>query len=187
MKIQRALKTNQLTQRFGENAYFDYTKFGCLGHNGIDWGCYCGEPIYWDCYDCEGKVVAITDNATAGVGVDIITEDKDGIFKHTFWHFLHGGLVVKIGQVLSSGDLIGFGDSTGMSTGHHLHRQLKKQWKDAFGLYWNANQDNGFQGAIDITPYFTNEFIGGTMSSLTNQIAIISWKIKQLMAKVGVK
>jgi hypothetical protein len=152
----------------------------------MDWGCYYGEPIYWDCYDCNGIVVEISSDATAGVGCDIITEDKSGIFKHTFWHFKWGGIVVKVGQVLSSGQLIGYGDSTGYSTGNHLHRQIKKQGRNSMGSYYNINQDNGYQGAEDPMPYFTNIFIGDTLSAmqqtLNNILAAIN-KIRLAIKK----
>lgn len=158
----------------------DYSGFGLTGHNGVDWACTLGEPIYWDC-DKKGTVILTNNDATAGVGCDIITEDSDGIFKHTFWHFLLNGLKVRAGQTIDSGELIGFGNSTGWSTGNHLHRQLKKQGKDSLGRYYNLNQNNGYQGAIDLTPYFDNLFIRDIMKELLNkQISIIRRMIEIL-------
>lgn len=188
MRLQRALKTNTITQTFGQNLNGFYAQLGMLGHNGIDYACYYGEPIYWDCLDCEGTVLSICDDPTAGVGCDIITIDKDGIFKHTFWHFYHGGLRVRAGDVLSSGQLIGFGDSTGMSTGNHLHRMIKPQGKNSYGGFYNLYPNNGYQGAVDQSPYVDNsKFIGDTMNSMRNQISVLIFKIGQLLAKVGNK
>jgi hypothetical protein len=171
MIIYRALKSNTLSQKFGTNVFFDYSIFGLKGHNGIDWVCYLGEPIYWDC-DCLGYVVSTCNDTTAGVGCEIITEDKDGIFKHIFWHFKMGGLKVQVGQILESGDLIGYGDSTGYSTGNHLHRGLKKQYKDELDRYQTLDTNNGFNGAIDPASYFKNIFIKDCISILEQQISL---------------
>ena len=185
------MRTNWLTQKFAVNkVFFDYGVYGLVGHNGIDWACYFGEPIYWDC-DIRGTVVETSIDATAGVGCDIITEDKDGIFKHTFWHFKVNGLAVQAGQVLVSGDLIGYGDSTGISTGNHLHRQLKLQGKNSMGRYYNLEPENGFKGAVDPNLYFTNIFIKDYMATLQSQIDILTKMIeiikKILALKIQVK
>lgn len=180
MIIYRALKTNWLTQKFAVNkVFFDYGVYGLVGHNGVDWGCSYGEPIYFDC-DIKGTVISTCNDATAGVGCDIITEDKDGIYKHTFWHFKVDGLVVNSGQTIESGDLIGYGDSTGMSTGNHLHRQLKLQGKDSLGRYYNLNQTNGYGGATDPMLFFKNIFIIDYMNLLKQEVSLL----QQIIAKI---
>jgi len=159
-----------------------YATWNLKGHNGVDWSCTYGEPIYWDC-DIRGTVVETSNDAAAGVGCDIITEDKDGIFKHTFWHFKLNGLVVQAGQVLESGNLIGYGDSTGMSTGNHLHRQIKPEGKNSVGSYYNLEPDNGYAGAVDPTPYFINIFIKDYMATLQSQIDILT-KMIEIIKKI---
>jgi len=163
----RPLRTNWTTQKFGENRMPIYKQLGMKGHNGIDWKCYYKEPIHWDCLDCEGKVVRISTEENEGLGVVVRTEDKDGIFEHRFWHFKK--IKCKVGQVLSSGDLIGLGDSTGYSTGDHLHRDLKPIPKD---------YSNGYRGAIDPQPFIENIFIRDYMNNLTGQISVIKKIIK---------
>lgn len=182
MRIFRSLKSNHKSQGFGKENTFPYLmsayeSLGLKGHNGVDWVCGLGEKIYWDC-SIRGTVISTCNDTTAGVGCEIITEDQDGIFKHIFWHFKLDGLIVQAGQVLETGNLIGYGDSTGMSTGNHLHRGLKKQAKDELGRYYTPDKENGYKGAIDDSPYFTNIFVLDYMDTLKKQIFIISEIIK---------
>jgi len=51
MKLLRAVKTNFLTQGFGQNKLPWYKEYGMLGHNGQDWATREGERIYWDCIE----------------------------------------------------------------------------------------------------------------------------------------
>ncbi len=66
---------------------------------------------------------------------------------------------------IKRGDLIGFADNTGFSTGDHLHFGLKPiktanggpiSPEDAtdVGNYQNLEQLNGYAGAIDPSPYY---------------------------------
>jgi len=103
--------------------------------------------------------------------VDIITKDKDGIFKHRFWHLK--SYLCAPGDLLSTGDVIGVADSTGRSTGNHLHRGLKPQVKDKHGNYRNEFPDNGFFGAIDQGPYLNNIYVRDYMINLTGQVTIL--------------
>jgi hypothetical protein len=176
MFIYRAIKTNHETQGFGiENTQpgmlAAYKALGLVAHNGLDWACTFKEPIYW-CFETPGTVTWTQDDLTAGVGCEIITETDAGAFKTQFWHFVMEGLVVKIGDTVQPGDLIGYGDSTGMSTGNHLHFGLKPQLKDAQGNYYTPNKDNGYAGCIDPTPYFKNEFILVVLN-IEKQISVI--------------
>jgi len=145
----------------------EYQKMGLTAHNGIDFVCPRGERILWDGYDIEGKVIQLSTEQNEGLGVVILTEDKDGIFQHRFWHLLE--IRCKVGQVLNSGDLIGLVDSTGFSTGDHIHRDVK----ELDGNYKVKNYNNGYFGAIDFWPYFTNIYIGDTMGNL--------WKMMEKM------
>ena len=191
MKIFRALKSNRLAQKFAVNKVYYGEKYGLYGHNGMDWMCYLGEPIYWDC-DIRGTVIQTYNSVAGGVGCDVITEDKDGIFKHTFYHFKLDGLRIETGQVLESGDLIGYGDSTGISTGNHLHRQLKVQEKNEQGIYHTIDKDNGYNGAVDPALYLTNIFVRDYIATLLKQqislIQQILAKLKKILAlKIEIK
>ena len=179
MKLMRPIKTNLKTQGFGENKLPIYNEMGMKGHNGWDWKAYDGEPIYWDCTDCEGEVLELHTDTKGGLGVDIITSNSDGIFKHRFWHLK--SFKCTPGQILSTGDIIGLADNTGMSTGTHLHRGLKRQGKLSNGKYYNIDQMNGYFGGIDIEPYFVNNiYIKDYVMNLTAQVTILQ-RIMQII------
>lgn len=187
MIIYRAIKRNYKTQGFGLNAKY-YQKLlndpSVKGHNGVDWALSNKDPVYWDC-DIRGLVIDTHIDGSGGLGVKIVTQDKDGDFKHLFWHLL--GFAVKPGDTLDSGDLIGWGDSTGRSTGPHLHRGLKPVRLNKNGNWRNKYPDNGYYGAIDIQPFFTNIYIKDLLTNLRSQVSILKKVvelIKQLINKL---
>ncbi len=177
MIIYRAIKRNWRTQGFGKEGTVPrmiefYKKLGLKDgfHNGWDWSLDNGTPVYWDC-DINGLVIDTHIDGSGGLGVKVITQDKDGNFKHLFWHCQ--GFACKPGDVLKSGDLIGWGDNTGRSTGSHLHRGLKPVYLDNNGNWKNKYPNNGYFGAIDIKPYFKNIYIKGLIINLVSQINIL--------------
>ncbi len=182
MKLYRMLKANYITQLFGQNLSPLYAQWGLKGHNGIDFLANDGEPIYWNCGDCEGKVIKTSEEVNEGIGVVVITEDRDGIFQHRFWHLKK--TLCKVGDILSSGDVLGLADSTGQSTGTHLHYDLKPMKKDQYGNYEQLYPENGYNGAIDPMPYYNSVFILDLLKGLEQQISLaqkIIEKIKQLL------
>jgi len=179
MKLYRPLQSNTLSQGFGENKvciYPDgrlvlnfgktcpiytesvYKKYGMIAHNGQDWGCWYGEPIYHS-GEFSGIMKTEVDNA-GGVGVDIISKEKVFMYKGNptyvklrYWHLK--SVVGFDGKEIKEGDLIGYGDSTGVSTGNHLHWAFKPC--NASG--GNVDGQNGYFGAIDQAPYFVDMFV----------------------------
>lgn len=183
--IYRALKANLLTQGFGiantSPALLPfYQSFGLLGHNGFDWLAQDGEPVYFDCAG-KGKVLNTEIDSKGGLGVNIITEDAGGIFKHRYWHLKKFACVA--GQEVETGDLIGYADSTGWATGAHLHRDMKPMLKNSLGNYYVAHPDNGHGGCVDMTPYFSNIFVKDLMDNYVKQISIYQ-KIIDLTKKL---
>lgn len=158
-----------------------YRKLGMLGHNGEDWMLWRGEPIYFpvEFYKESTGEVASANSVTSvildrvpvkwwaktevdlagGIGIDVISAepvrigDYEGCIKFRFWHLQK--VNVHDDQEIKTGDLIGFGNSTGLSGGDHLHWSLKKCDKDGNAL----NKNNGYFGAEDFSPYFQNEFV----------------------------
>jgi hypothetical protein len=64
----------------------------------------------------------------------------------------------------------------------HLHRDLKPMIKNSLGNYIQKEPDNGFAGAIDLTPYFKNIFIKDFMDTLQKQFSFFqsllnAWKL----------
>lgn len=155
------VKPNWVNQGFG-NVMPVYTGMGLAGHNGIDFQAIHGQPVYAShdgtCYpEIDGN---------GGNGVVIRTDEtyeyqgKQVYFKTIYWHLMKADAVVKTGQKVKAGDLIGYADNTGTSTGDHLHFGLKPQaWNGESDWTWyNVAQSNGFLGAVDPTPYFNGYY-----------------------------
>ena len=128
-----------ITQNFGDPRGGYYSKYGLLAHNGLDVALENGDPIY---ASHDGTAYTSIDSAK-GLGVIVATQG----FKTIYWHDLE--FKVQNGQAVKKGDLLALGDSTGDSTGPHIHYGLK--------LLDNAgnvlNRDNGYDGCIDPLPY----------------------------------
>lgn len=169
MKKCRPIKPNFVSQRFGENKLPIYKEAGLLGHNGYDIPCPNGTEIRFEVLDAHGKVYQKHLDDAGGLGLDIITDDKDGIFKHRYWHLQDYS--VEVGQIVGTGDLIGHADNTGKSTGSHLHWSLKPQIIDENGNYKNKFSKNGYAGAIDFQ--YTDIYIKDMMDNLYGQIGIL--------------
>lgn len=135
-------------------------KLGLLGHNGEDAIAPTGTVLR---AAHDGVVTFAGEDGSAGYGIVIRTDKeydykgKPAYFKTIYWHLLPSGMYVKAGQKVKTGDVIALSDNTGMSTGPHLHFGLKPMYQgEADWEWWNAEQDNGYKGAIDPQPYWTN-------------------------------
>lgn len=152
--IYRPLKTNYLAQTFGENRVPMYKEWGMKGHNGEDWVCPNGEPIYHS-GDWDGVAKTEVDR-TGGIGVDVFSDHPqigDNLIKLRYWHLKK--VNVYDGQKVRFGQLIGWADTTGTATGPHLHFGLKLVDKNGVTL----NQDNGYFGGVMMKPWFENAFV----------------------------
>lgn len=103
-----------LSQYFGENLNPKYEEMGMLGHNGIDIPCNAGTPVF---ASHDGTVIGLQTQITFGYGIKILSDD--GTFQTIYWHLQK--ILVSVGQKVKAYDLIGLADSTGESTGNHLH------------------------------------------------------------------
>ena len=155
-------------------------KYCLKGHNGVDLYCKRGELIYYNSPNV-GRVYKVNneDNNSAGCGIEIISKEDGQYYKHTYWHFIAGSIKHKVGDIVFCGQQIGLGDSTGWSTGDHLHYMVKPCDKDGNIDFW----DNGYFGAIDPTPYmvlntFAKDRLKITIKGLILQLLIRLIKIK---------
>lgn len=181
-----------VNQGFGVNGdYYKANGINIIGHNGIDFAAKHGEPIY-AVHDGEAWYEIDEDQ---GHGVVLRTtglfdyESSQVRFKSIYWHMCDSTKepqfkspieaymdVGKPGKPIKAGDIIGYADSTGLSTGDHLHFGLKPvAQNETDGSFYNPAQNNGYLGAIDPTPYF-NGIYAGNLSS-TKHTFYISMKL----------
>src|SRR3990167_6244277 len=115
-----------ITQYFGQNAGLAYGR-----HNGIDIACPYRTPVY---ATVDGFVNWTGPDPASPKGygnVAFIWLQKSWGYEERVYAHLDE-LKVEIGDQVKRGDLVGYADSTGYSTGHHLHyglrlRDLNKQ------------------------------------------------------------
>jgi len=110
----------RITQYYGEHPEI-YKQFGLVGHNGVDWGCPEGTPIY---ATAAGVVTKVAFDRY-GYGHYMILDHGEG-FTSRYAHFKEQGILVKVGQSIKQGQTIGFADNTGFSTGSHLHFEIRR-------------------------------------------------------------
>jgi murein DD-endopeptidase MepM/ murein hydrolase activator NlpD len=124
-----------VTQGFGEHKD-DYTKFGLVGHDGIDFAL----P--------EGTAVLAADSgavALAGDGAYGTTIVIDHSWGRSYYGHLESTQVVR-GQRIQMGEQIGLSGHTGEAEGPHLHFGIKPR---------KVNMDNGYFGKIDPEPFLS--------------------------------
>ena len=131
-----------ISQFFGENGTPFYKSIGLAGHNGIDFACVNGTKIF-AAHDGEVSKTWTDANSTATKGFGVQLWGHDGTYYTIYWHFQ--SVSVKAGDKVKAGDLLGYSNNTGQSSGPHLH----------FALYLNPlDMTNGYDGAVDPMPYF---------------------------------
>lgn len=106
-----------VTQPFGANPEY-YRNLGVPAHEGIDIRAPYGSNVY-ACAD--GLVYSVYSGGAYGTQVRINHENG---YRTIYAHLARS--MVRVGQRVSAGELIGLADSTGNSTGSHLHLSLKK-------------------------------------------------------------
>lgn len=140
-----------ITQRFGENLN-DYTQFGMKGHNGWDIGAPEGTPLL-AVHDGQLKFYKDVDKNAKYKGYGMYMRlffEEDGYT----WEITYAHLLKYEGKerTVKKGEVIGYVDSTGFSTGHHLHFGVRK-------LLNGKVQDskNGYGGSIDPAPFLKGD------------------------------
>jgi murein DD-endopeptidase MepM/ murein hydrolase activator NlpD len=132
-----------VNQPFGANDNAFYAQGGLKGHPGIDFMATHGQPIY---ASHDGQCFPEIDGH-GGNGVKLVSPDKS--FYTIYWHMIQDNAVVQTFDQVKAGDLLGYADNTGDSTGDHLH----------FGLHiLGTDLQNGYNGFSDPQPYFNGQF-----------------------------
>jgi murein DD-endopeptidase MepM/ murein hydrolase activator NlpD len=139
----------------GDNVY--QVAFGMPFHNGDD----IAAPLGTEIIACHNARVIESVTKDTGLGLRVcIAWEADGFT----WVAVHGHLQKSAfpeipwnfdSQVqVQAGEAIGFVNSTGFSTGNHLHF-MGYQYKDGIRL----NTNNGVNGAITLWPYVKENFM----------------------------
>lgn len=141
-----------------------YQHFGMPGHNGMDLATGV-QNVY---AAADGVVVEKQTVPARGLGLGILTNDPvslDSFGEHfakmRYWHLK--SFFVEVGDTIIAGQLIGISNSTGYSSGNHLHFELQPMDKDAGGHPFLAFSGQAvpvgvIAGAIDAAPFFTGDF-----------------------------
>lgn len=128
-----------ILQGFGDTQ-LDYSKFGLKGHNGIDYDCPVGTPIYASISGTIGKV-GYEEN---GYG-NFIRINTEWPGKIIYGHL--SSCTVNLNSKVTLGQFIGRTGNTGFSTTPHLH----------FEARLDSLAGNGYNGAFDPSPYISKE------------------------------
>lgn len=194
-----------MNQIFGVNgAYYQANGIKIDGHNGIDFATVHGQPVY----ACHDGYAFYEVDENQGDGFVIITnkpyqyDGKSAYFKTIYWHLcskfdpIFAPLISTSGSAVAvkAGQLIGFADSTGFSTGDHLHFGLKPvQPGEPLGAITNLVPNNGYLGAIDPAPFFSAEYAQDFPAAhfdfpnapieygdTSQAVVLLQWKLKGL-------
>ena len=244
MIIYRMMKTNVLSQGFGESracarlnvskqpirpfqiktkrggecpiGYSDfYALLGMKGHNGRDYTTWYQEPLFFPVIaECEWEAKTEIDSS-GGVGLDVFSktrikidvlpkeagaqarkefEENDGFMfvKFRFWHAKNN--LVADGTLIRLGDKIQLCNSTGASSGNHLHFGFKFCSPSRVTL----DKNNGYYGAVDFSRWYTDFFILDLgmkdaptltaveiLKSMARTILSSDWKLAQILNSVA--
>lgn len=130
-----------ITQSFGSNPQI-YGAYGFPGHEGVDFWALMGSKIF-SCMD--GEVYKVHDVARVhpyGLHICILHE---GGYRTVYGHLMQ--IHVEVGQTVRAGEVIGLADTTGSSSGNHLHLSLK------YDGATERMETNYPKDVIDPTPY----------------------------------
>jgi murein DD-endopeptidase MepM/ murein hydrolase activator NlpD len=114
-------------------------------HNGVDiWQG--GAVTYLEAW-ADGKVVAVSENtAKTSAGNKIVVQSvvMGKKVTWTYFHMVHKSIVVKKGQLIKAGQVVGKMGSTGFSTGKHVHWEIWSGHRTA-----QPNINSGGKGFYD--------------------------------------
>ena len=111
-----------ITQKYAANPQI-YSRFGMPGHEGVDIRALTNTNVYCCADGVVYRVHNDPDPRVHAYGKHVRVRHKDG-YKTVYGHLARP--LVREGQELKAGELLGKANSTGASTGSHLHLTLKR-------------------------------------------------------------
>lgn len=154
-----------------------YPLFGMKGHNGIDLASGI-QPVY---AAHKGTIVEKQIVPARGLGVAILSDEQYDFGEYgkhyamtRYWH-LHS-IDVEVGDKVDVGHKLGLTDSTGYSSGNHLHLELRLVDKDKGGHPTTAPDPKNLtiNGSIDPMPYMAGVFADQYAQAITLNQRLIS-------------
>ena len=118
----------RITEYFGTRRSYNGGPVGACGHEGTDFGMPQGTPIY---APARGRVVFT--GLTQVRGNMTVIDHGVGVYS-AFFHQIQ--ILVKVGQMVEPGELIGKVGTTGLSTGPHLHWSMWANGKYVDPFEW---------------------------------------------------
>jgi len=167
-----------------------YKSIGMMGHNGIDIPGLNGEDIY-HAATFPGWFRSEADSS-GGLGVDVVSNNSlffpgkippeiinsavlhtqngvQGFLHHVKMRYWHLSMVIgHEGKQVTLGTVVGLMGNTGVSSGTHLH--FAPKWCDVNG--GNISPRNGYNGALDPTPYYNNQVTALEYSDMITKEAL---------------
>lgn len=139
--------------------------YGKKGHRGLDLKAWHGQEVY--CAQ-EGVVTWIDTDPKSGLDVRIESSIDGREIMHIYEHLL--GYQPQLGQRVKTGQIIGWADNTGYSSGDHLHFEVR-EWID------------GKWVSIDpltiMEPIFAKDImkLNDTLAYLKEQVALLADRV----------
>ncbi|MCC7358213.1 MAG: M23 family metallopeptidase [Anaerolineales bacterium] len=146
----------RINQGFGENPEL-YRRWGLPGHEGLDIFAPRDSPVYACADGAVSRVDAYNGDPSAMPYGNSVRIKHAGGYETVYAHLRV--TLVRVGQVVTGGAVIGQADSTGNSSGDHLHLTLKQAGATAAGLTAYPRD------ILDPTPYLDWPGAGGEAPS----------------------
>ena len=163
--------THKLPFRAGFNAQVTQGFFGAFSHQektmyAVDFDCNQGEPVV---ATKDGIVRQVRKASSTGCANEscanqanfVIVDHGDGTLSE-YYHLKHWGALVKRGQQICAGQVLGLCGSTGWSTGSHLHYSLLDLTNRSVPVRFVEATDPGIGFAVPDTHYVSQNTLTPT-------------------------
>jgi murein DD-endopeptidase MepM/ murein hydrolase activator NlpD len=97
--------------------------WGCSSdHQGVDF-----DPGYGTAIHVIADGVVVESGSDGGLGQHVVVQHEiDGVMvQSVYGHMIYGSQTVRVGDAVTRGDVLGDVGSTGLSTGPHLHFEIR--------------------------------------------------------------